>query len=85
MPAERQELIEADGPVAARIDVETPQAVIDELTEKFDDFRLAYGEDALPVDEYADYGPVQLFRNAFLKGWYLLLAEVASRRNLHAL
>ncbi len=80
-----QELIEADGPVAPRIDAETPRAVIDELTEKLDDFRLAYCEDALSVKEYADYGPVQLFRNAFLKGWYLLLAEVASRRHLHAL
>jgi transaldolase len=80
-----QELIEVDGPVVNRMDVETPQAVIDELTEKFDDFRLAYDEGALPVEQYADYGPVQLFRNAFLKGWYLLLAEVASRRNFNAL
>jgi transaldolase len=80
-----QELVEADGPVAPRIDAETPRAVIEELSEKLDDFRLAYQEDALPVNGYVDYGPVQLFRNAFLKGWYLLLAEVASRRHLHAL
>ena len=80
-----QELIEADGAVVSRIDAETPQSVIDELIERFDDFRKAYYEDALPVEEYADYGPVQLFRNAFLKGWYLLLAEVSDRRHFHAL
>jgi transaldolase len=80
-----QELIEADGAVVSRIGVETPQSVIDELIDKFDDFRKAYYEDALSVEEYAEYGPVQLFRNAFLKGWYLLLAEVSARRHLNAL
>jgi transaldolase len=80
-----QELIESDGAVVSRIDVETPQSVIDELVDKVDDFRKAYYEDALPVEEYAEYGPVQLFRNAFLKGWYLLLAEVSARRHFHAL
>jgi transaldolase len=80
-----QELIEADGAVVSRIDVETPGSVIDELVEKLDDFRKAYYEDGLMVEEYAEYGPVQLFRNAFLKGWYLLLAEVSARRQFNAL
>jgi transaldolase len=80
-----QELIDADGPAVSRIDVETPASVIDELCDKFDDFRKAYYEDELSVEEYAGYGPVQLFRNAFLKGWYLLLVEIASRRHTHAL
>ena len=80
-----EELIQADGPVVSRIDVETPQSVIDELSDKFIDFRKAYGEGGLAPDEFAGYGPVQLFRNAFLKGWYLLLAEIPSRRHLYAL
>lgn len=80
-----QELIEADGPVVSRIDAKTPQAVIDELTEKFYDFRKAYYESCLSADQYADYGPVRLFRNAFLQGWYILLAEIALRRHFYAL
>jgi transaldolase len=80
-----QEIIDAGTPVVSRIDEETPQSVIDELCEKFIDFRRAYYEDGLTVDEFAGYGPVQLFRNAFLKGWYLLLAEIPSRRHAHAL
>ena len=80
-----QELIEANGPVVSRIDAETPQSVIDELCDKFVDFRKAYYEDRLSVDEFSGYGPVQLFRNAFLKGYYLLLAEIASRRHAQAL
>ena len=79
------ELIRQDGPVESRIDAETPQAVIDELCEKFEAFEKAYHDDGLKREEYADYGPVQLFRNAFLMGWYILLAEVSKRRNELAL
>jgi transaldolase len=80
-----QEIMDAGTPITSRIDAETPQSEIDELAEKFDDFRKAWSEDELSVDEFAEYGPVQLFRNAFLKGWYLLLAEVPSRRHAQAL
>jgi len=80
-----QEIIGADTPLVSRLEVETPQSVIDELAEKFDDFRKAYADEGLSVEEFADYGPVQLFRSAFLTGWYLLLAEVTSRRHAHAL
>lgn len=64
---------------------ETPRRVIDELREKFVDFRKAYDDDGLAVEEFAEYGPVQLFRNAFLKGWYQLLAEVVSHKHRKAL
>jgi hypothetical protein len=80
-----QEIIDAGTLVISRIDVETSQSVIDELCEKFVDFRRAYFEDELSLEEFAGYGPVQLFRNAFLKGYYLLLAEIASRRHARAL
>jgi len=80
-----QEIIANNPPIVSRIEAEVPQPVIDELAEKLPDFRRAYEKDGLPVAEYAEFGPVQLFRNAFLKGWYLLLAEVASRRHFYAL
>jgi transaldolase len=80
-----QEIIDAGMPVVSRMDAEAPQSVIDELNEKLIDFRKAYREDGLSVEEFGEYGPVQLFRNAFLKGWYLLLAEIPTRRHAHAL
>ena len=80
-----QEIIDAGIAVVPRMQAETPQAVIDELCEKLPDFDKAFSKDKLSVDEYADYGPVQLFRNAFLKGWYVLLAEIPSRRHALAL
>jgi transaldolase len=80
-----QEIIDANPPVISRIDVETPQSVIDELSEKFPDFRKGYEDDGLSVEEFADFGPVQLFRNAFMRGWHLLLAEIPTRRHAQAL
>lgn len=80
-----QEIMDAGTPVAARMDVEPPAAVIDELRRKFVDFRKAYDDDGLPLDEFAGFGPVQFFRNAFLKGWYLLLAEIPARRMVYAI
>jgi hypothetical protein len=77
--------MDAGTPIDSRIDVKTAQSDIDELVEKFDDFRKAWSEDELSVEEFAGYGPVQLFRNAFLKGWYLLLAEIPTRRHAQAL
>lgn len=79
------ELIKAKTPVTSRIEAETPQSVIDELCEKFTVFRQAWSEDGLKEKEFADYGPVQLFRNAFINGYYVLLAEVVSRRHALAL
>jgi transaldolase len=80
-----REIMDADTPIVSRIDVETPQSIIDELEEKLSDFGKAYHEDGLSVDEFASYGPVQLFRNAFLNGYYILLAEIAAHRHKYAL
>ena len=81
-----QEIIDADTPIIPRMIEGDPSAeAIAELREKFPDFRKAYDEDGLTVEEFADFGPVQFFRNTFLNGWYLLLAEVAARRNVWAI
>ena len=77
-----QELIEWDPPVVSRIDVETPPEIVAELTAALRDFRLANEEGALPPVQFAEYGPVQFFRNNFIAGYERLLAEVAARRRM---
>ncbi|MGI6160525.1 MAG: transaldolase family protein [Christensenellales bacterium] len=79
------ELIEKDYDIAETINKAPDEKVIAELIEKFEDFRLAYDEEGLTVDQYAEFGPVQLFRNAFLTGWYTLLAAITARRNARAI
>lgn len=73
-------LIERDLPVVYRMFNPAPQYVIDELLAKIPDFRKAYLEDGLSVNEYADFGPVQLFRNQFIKGWSYLIDIIKERR-----
>ena len=78
-----QELIEADGEIVSRIDVETSPTVIDELCEKLPNFKKAFQEDGLSPEEFENFGPLQFFRNSFLEGYYRLLAEIVSCRALH--
>ena len=75
-----KELIDKDGPVLSRIDLETPQSVVTELRDKLPNFRRAYDEGALSPEEYKDFGPVVLFRTMFLNGYARLLDAVADRR-----
>lgn len=78
-------LLESDPPVVYRIDTPVPEYVIRECMEKIPDFRKAYMEDGLKVDEFMDYGPVELFRSQFIRGWDEMLAAIRERRaNLNA-
>jgi len=73
-------LIKADPPVVYRMFNPAPQKIIDELLEKIPDFRKAYIEDGLSVDEFKGFGPVALFRDSFLKGWTYMLKIIQERR-----
>jgi len=75
-----RELINKGGKPIGRIDTQIPEEYITELNEKLTVFRKAYQIDGLSIEEFADYGPVQLFRNNFKEGYYHLLKEIAARR-----
>ncbi|MCL5986866.1 MAG: hypothetical protein M1371_09960 [Actinobacteria bacterium] len=73
-------LIELDPPVVFRMFNPAPKHVVDELLEKVPDFKKAYHEDGLKVDEFKDFGPVNLFRTQFMNGWGYLLSVIKERR-----
>jgi len=73
-------LIEQDPPVVYRLFNPVQQRVIDELLEKLPDFKKGYLEDGLPVEEFEDFGPVQLFKGAFTKSWRRVLDIIKERR-----
>jgi transaldolase len=75
-----RELIEMNEVVIDRIDTVTSEDVIEELRSKFADFGVAYDEEGLGIEAFASYGPVRLFRNYFVEGYYQLLSEIAARR-----
>jgi transaldolase len=77
-----QEILEQDPPVSNTLAATTPPEVVDELLEKIPDFRRAWLEDGLTLEDFSGYGPVQRFRNQFLAGWDTLLMTVTERRRL---
>jgi len=72
-------LLEMDPPVVERIQMPTPDYVVEELLEKLPDFRRGYEEGAIKAEEYEDFGPVVKFRNSFIKYWNPLLEEARKR------
>ncbi len=73
-------LIEQNPDVVHRFLNPVPPQVIDELVEKLPDFRRGWEPGALSVDEYEEFGPVELFRSMFLKSWNGTLARIRELR-----
>jgi transaldolase len=75
-------LIEQNPPVVYRLFNPVPQKVIDELMEKLPDFKKGYFDDGLSVEEFEDFGPVQLFKSAFTTSWGKVLEVIKTRRKV---
>jgi len=73
-------LLEEDPPVVYRLFNPVPQKVIDELMEKLPDFKRGYLEDGLDIEEFEDFGPVELFRSSFTKSWNRVLGLIKEQR-----
>lgn len=69
-------LLENDPPVVDRMDCAVPEQYLEELLFNVPDFERAYRSDGLTVDEFADFGPVRLFRSQFMTGWDILTEAV---------
>ncbi len=55
----------SDIKVVSRIDQPVDSKIVDELLEKFADFRKAYNEDGLSVDEFDTFGPTVITLRQF--------------------
>jgi transaldolase len=75
------ELLAQNPPVVSRIFNPVPQNVIDELSAKLPDFKRGYEVGGIHVDEYEEFGPVELFRGSFTKSWQRVLDLIRARRN----
>jgi transaldolase len=74
------EILAANQPVVSCIDAVAPQAIVDELCAKLPDFRKAYEDNGLSIEEFGDFAPLQFFRNMFVKGWDTLADAVRESR-----
>ncbi len=73
-------LIEQDPVVSWRMQTAVPDAVVEELRDKIPDFRRAWDEDGLAMEEFENFGPVVHFRGSFIKGWDFLNNTIKERR-----
>jgi transaldolase len=64
-----EELLINNNPVVPRFFNPVPEIYIDELLEKVSEFERAYKINGLSVEQYEEYGPVEYFRNMFIKTW----------------
>ena len=61
-----------------RIDEPVPTAIVDELGERFADFRRAYLEDGMQTEEFDTFGPTVKTLNQFIGGWEGLIDFVGA-------
>jgi transaldolase len=73
-------LLAQDPPVVYRMFNPVPEHVIAELTARLPDFRRGYEDEGIHVEEYDDFGPVELFRSSFVKSWQRVLDVIKARR-----
>jgi transaldolase len=58
----------SDIPVVPRIDKPVDPKIVDELTKKFVDFRRAFTEDGLSIEEFDSFGPTRRTLRQFIAG-----------------
>jgi len=59
--------------VESMIDIQVPDSIVDELLGNLPNFKRAYEPDGMEIEEFADYGPVMLFRTQFMNGYSRLI------------
>jgi transaldolase len=66
----------SDIPVIPRMDTPVDQQIVDGLYGKFADFRRAYDEKGMTVDEFDDYGPNVRTLRQFIDGYHALVGTI---------
>lgn len=62
-------LLELDQPVVSRLFNPVQSLVLDTLLENLPEFRQAYMEKGMAIQEFEEYGPVEYFRHMFVSAW----------------
>lgn len=73
-----QEILTLDPRVENSIGEPIPAPLLNELRAKFPDFQRAWGDAALALEDFEEFGPVQHFRDSFVSGWEALLGAIVA-------
>jgi transaldolase len=74
------ELLKNDFSVVPRFLNPVPDLYLDELLTKVPEFKRAWYEKGLSVDEYEEFGPVEYFRHIFIDAWEKTLGMIGELR-----
>jgi transaldolase len=74
------EVLATQEPVRQTIDAPAPAGVRELLAATFEDVRRALDPEALTVEQFESFGPVDHFRSYFLAGWRTLLEAIGAAR-----
>lgn len=74
------ELLRKNPPVVSKFFNRVPDSFLEELLTKLPEFKKAWDEDGLPVEEYQEYGPVEYFRHMFIDAWNNALVRIGELR-----
>ncbi len=74
------ELLDQDPAVSETVADPVDPALEARLVESFPDVRRALAPDGLELAGFADFGPVQHFRDSFISGWHAVLDAIAAAR-----
>jgi transaldolase len=75
------DLLKNDYPVVPRFFNPVPDMYLDELLAKVPEFKRAWYEKGLSVNEYEHFGPVEYFRHIFVDAWEKSLKVISETRN----
>lgn len=75
-----EELLALDPPVVARLFNPVPDNYLDALLTHVPEFRRAYFENGLTIEEFEHFGPVDYFRQMFIAAWKSARETIAARR-----
>jgi transaldolase len=78
------EILKADPPVQHTINDPVDPAILQTLSQHFNDFARGMTLGSLSPEEFEGFGPVQHFRDAFMEGWHAVLAEIRAQRAARA-
>lgn len=78
------ELLDADLPAVTTLDDPVDPAIERLLVDNFPDVRQALDPEALSVEDFEGFGPVQYFRDVFIAGWDAVREMIAAERALTA-
>lgn len=73
-----EEILALNPTVETRMITNIDRGLIEKLESVLPDFRSAWQEDGLALEQFENYGPVRYFRNMFMKGWDELLTAVTA-------